>query len=57
LGAARLGMTAAGDASVDEIMGIPAMADQIDPDPALMPAFADGFDRFRATYPAIKSVQ
>ena len=57
LGAARLGMTAAGDASVDEIMGIPAMADQIDPDPALMPAFAEGFDRFRATYPAIKSVQ
>jgi xylulokinase len=57
LGAARLGMTAAGDASVDEIMGIPAMADQIDPDPALMAGFAEGFDRFRATYPAIKSVQ
>ena len=57
LGAARLGMVAAGAGSVAEVMTPPAITARIEPDPALRPAFAEALAAFRASYPAIRAIQ
>ncbi|MGA0613126.1 xylulokinase [Paracoccus sp. KR1-242] len=54
-GAARLGMMAATGAGSDEICAMPAIAAEIRPDPALVPAFAESHARFRALYPASRA--
>ncbi len=54
-GAARLGMMAATGAGA-EIATLPAIARQIDPDPALSAAFDAGHARFRAAQSAIKDL-
>ncbi|MTH65628.1 xylulokinase [Paracoccus shanxieyensis] len=51
-GAARLGMMAATGASAAEICTMPRIAQEILPDAALVPAFAESHARFRALYPA-----
>ena len=57
LGAARLGMTAAMGASVEETMEPPAAGEVVAPVPGLRAAFDEAYARFRATYPAVKAVQ
>ncbi|CAM3330189.1 xylulokinase [Paracoccus nototheniae] len=57
LGAARLGMVAAGGGSVDDIMTAPDITAEIAPDPALRDAFAKALAGFRTAYPAIRAVQ
>jgi xylulokinase len=54
-GAARLGMMAATGAGA-EIATPPAIARVIDPDPALMRAFAEAHERYRAAYAAIRGL-
>ena len=54
-GAARLGLMAATGAGA-EIATMPAIARQIDPDPALIAAFDAGHARFRAAQTAIKDL-
>ena len=54
-GAARLGMMAATGAG-PEIATLPAIARQIDPNPALITAFDTGYARFRAAQTAIKDL-
>jgi xylulokinase len=51
-GAARLGLMAETGASAAEVCTMPQIAAEIRPDPALVPAFAEGHARFRALYPA-----
>ncbi|MBU2958323.1 xylulokinase [Paracoccus sp. 1_MG-2023] len=53
-GAARLGLMADTGAG-PEICLPPAIAAEIAPDPALVPAYAEGLARFRALYPAARS--
>ncbi|MEX0956451.1 MAG: xylulokinase [Rhizobiaceae bacterium] len=55
-GAARLGIVAANDADPLEICTPPTIAETIEPDEKLVPAFADAYARYRALYPAIKGV-
>lgn len=57
LGAARLGQVAATGARVEDVMTPPTVRETIQPDPALVPAFDEGYQRFQAAYPAIKSAQ
>lgn len=57
LGAARLGICAATGAQPDAVMTQPGIAAQIDPIDAHRAAFEDAYQKFRASYPAIKSVQ
>ncbi|TGN40856.1 xylulokinase, partial [Paracoccus liaowanqingii] len=57
LGAARLGMVAAGEGEVDQVMTAPDVTDEIAPDPALRGAFDAALQGFRAAYPAIRAVQ
>jgi xylulokinase len=57
LGAARLAICAATGANPDDIMTTPEMIDQIDPATDLSDAFDQAYEKFRAAYPAIKSVQ
>ncbi|MFN4060984.1 MAG: xylulokinase [Paracoccus hibiscisoli] len=57
LGAARLGMVAAGAGTVDQVMTPPRVTRHVAPDPALRDAFAQAHADFRAAYPAIRSVQ
>ncbi|TJZ91931.1 xylulokinase [Paracoccus gahaiensis] len=57
LGAARLGMVAAGGGSVDQVMTAPDITDEIAPDPALRGAFDAALQGFRTAYPAIRAVQ
>ena len=57
LGAARLGMSAATGTDVERIMVPPETGDVIEPQAALRADFDEAYARFRATYPAIKSVQ
>ena len=51
-GAARLGLMAATGADPAEVCTMPGIAARIEPDAALVPAFAEGLARFRALYPA-----
>lgn len=53
-GAARLGLIAATGADPLAICAPPATARTIEPDPALVPAFAEGHARYRKLYPAIQ---
>jgi xylulokinase len=57
LGAARLGMAAAGAGSVNDIMTAPDVVEEIAPDAALRDRFDAGYQAFRAAYPAIRGVQ
>lgn len=50
-GAARLGLMAATGADPATVCTPPRIAAEINPDPALRGAFADGLGRFRALYP------
>ena len=56
MGAARLGLLAAGAGSVDEIVTPPAIARTIDPDASLTDAFAEGHARYRAAYDLLKDM-
>ena len=53
-GAARLGQIAAEDADPLAICTPPSVAETIEPDTGLAPAFADALARWRNLYPAIK---
>ena len=57
LGAARLAICAAEDAEPAEVCARPAIQRVIEPDPALVPAYAEGHARYRALYPALKAVR
>ncbi|MBO6718861.1 MAG: xylulokinase [Rhizobiaceae bacterium] len=56
-GAARLGLIAANGADPIAVCTAPKIAQTIEPDSNLVPAFADAYARYRALYPAIKGVQ
>ena len=56
-GAARLGLIAANDADPLGVCTPPKITETIEPDRALVPAFADAYAHYRALYPAIKGVQ
>jgi xylulokinase len=55
LGAARLGMAAALGGDPVRFMPPPAIKATVEPDPALVPAYAARYDRFRALYPLAQS--
>ncbi|QOL80297.1 xylulokinase [Pseudooceanicola spongiae] len=57
LGAARLGLVAAGEAQADEVMTRPEIGSVVEPDKSLTEAFDAGYHRFRAAYPGLKSIQ
>ncbi|WP_341860845.1 xylulokinase [Gymnodinialimonas sp. 57CJ19] len=57
LGAARLGQAAAAGSRPAAIMHTPDIRETIAPDPALTDAYEQSYQRFRATYPAIKSIK
>ena len=57
LGAARLGMAAAGAGRVNDIMTAPDVVEEIAPDAALRDRFDAAYQAFRAAYPAIRGVQ
>ncbi|MEC9344253.1 MAG: FGGY-family carbohydrate kinase, partial [Pseudomonadota bacterium] len=54
-GAARLGLIAARNADPLSICTPPPVAQTIEPDGALAPAFEDSYQNFRALYPAIRN--
>lgn len=56
LGAARLAQMAATGASVAEVCIRPPVREVIEPDPALADLLAPKLERFRAAYPALKSI-
>lgn len=56
LGAARLAQCAATDADPDAIMTTPKIAEIIQPNAALAPAFADGYAAYTQLYPAMKAL-
>jgi xylulokinase len=56
-GAARLGLIAANDADPLGVCTPPQITETIEPDRALVPAFADAYAHYRALYPAIKGAQ
>ncbi len=57
LGAARLGMLAAGEATPDRLITAPDIQDEILPDEDNAAAFQDAHQAFRRAYPAIRAVQ
>lgn len=57
LGAARLAMIAASGASPESVITRPGRGADFAPDPALGAAFDEGYQRFRAAYPAIRAIQ
>ena len=57
LGAARLGMVAAGAGSVEDVMTAPDVVEEIAPDAALRERFEAGYQAFRAAYPAVRGIQ
>lgn len=54
-GAARLGMIAT-NGQIDSALSSPAIADVVEPEPALKTAFEDAYARFRALYTALKDL-
>ena len=56
-GAARLGLIAAEGVEPLAICAPPATAETIEPDASLADAFGEAYGRYRALYPAIRSVQ
>ncbi|MGR3482881.1 xylulokinase [Salipiger marinus] len=57
LGAARLGRMAATGEAPEVVLTPPATAEVVDPVAALVPAYAEAYDRFRAAYPGLSAVQ
>lgn len=57
LGAARLGRVAATGEAPETVMTPPAIGARIEPETALLAAFAEGHAAFRASYPAIRGIQ
>jgi xylulokinase len=57
LGAARLGLCAAENASPSQVMTMPAVRAVIAPDAGLATAYADQYARYRALYPAIEEAR
>lgn len=57
LGAARLAMVAAGAGSIETVMTAPDVMAHIAPDDALRERFEEGYQAFRAAYPAIRAAQ
>ncbi|MGV6849285.1 MAG: xylulokinase [Marinibacterium sp.] len=57
LGAARLAICGATGSTPSEVMTPPAIAETIDPDTALVPAFGAAHAQFRSSYPSIKALQ
>jgi xylulokinase len=53
LGAARLAICAAEGASPAEVCAAPEIIRTIEPDPALVPRYREGYARYRALYPAL----
>lgn len=53
-GAARLGRIAATGDDPLATLTPPPVARTVDPDPALVPLYAEGYARYRALYPALK---
>jgi xylulokinase len=56
-GAARLGLIAAEEADPLAICRPPAIRETVTPDAAAVESYAEGFQRYRALYPAIKESQ
>ncbi len=56
LGAARLAMIAANKSEPASVITQPAIAETIDPDLSLAPAFAEAYGDFTKLYPAIKAL-
>lgn len=57
LGAARLAISAVTDGTPEEIMTAPQLRETVEPDAALVPAFVEAYDRFKASYAGVKAVQ
>ncbi|MEM8732401.1 MAG: xylulokinase [Pseudomonadota bacterium] len=57
LGAARLAICGVTGAAASSVMTQPEIAETIEPQPALYPAFAEAQARFRSSYPQIKEFQ
>lgn len=57
LGACRLAICAATGAAPGDVMTKPKTAQVIEPNPALVDAFATAHTRYRAAYPALRSLQ
>lgn len=57
LGAARLAICAAEAAEPSEVCAAPEILRTVEPDPALVPRYREGYARYRALYPALKSVR
>ena len=57
LGAARLAIVAATKATPESIMTTPASRVTIKPEEAMTARFDDAYANFRATYPALRSLQ
>jgi len=53
LGAARLAICAAEDADPAAVCAAPEIVRTIEPDPALVPRYREGYERYRALYPAL----
>ena len=54
LGAARLAICAAEGADPHEVCAPPEIIRTVEPDPALVPRYRDGYARYRGLYPALK---
>ena len=54
LGAARLALCAAEGADPTQVCAAPPTVKVVEPDPALVEAYRDGYARYRALYPAIR---
>ena len=55
LGAARLAICAAEGADPAEVCTAPEILRTIEPDPALVPRYREGYARYRALYPALRA--
>ncbi|SKA36240.1 xylulokinase [Consotaella salsifontis] len=55
-GAARLGLCAATGADPLSVLTVPPLADRFQPEESLIGPFRDAYRRYRALYPAVKSV-